>query len=511
MIQRASTSLRTFGGHEPTEDPVLNIPRQRFWLSAAAVLSAFAGRQLRAQEQHLDAPTLHAVARKIHEKVIKIDTHVDFSPRAMCDIPNNYITGTTSQVDLPKMANSGLNAVFFSIYIGQRADFSDAAYKLAFAQDTEKFMAIERLAKLAPNQIEIARTADDVRRIHAAHKLIALMGVENAYGLGNDITNVKKFYDYGARYMSLSHNGHSQLSDSNTGEADGVWKWNGLSPFGKQVVAEANKWGIMLDISHPSKQSNLQLMALSKAPVIASHSAVRALCNHSRDLDDDQLRALKKNGGVMQTVAFASYVKCDGPSPERVAALAALNKEFGIEPGAGRGAGGGGAGGRGGAGGAGGANAAPATPPALNACAPQSDGGRGGRGGRGAGGAGGGGRGGRGGAPASLDSAQRVSYTAKLAEIDAKYPAPRRANVDDFVDHIDYAVKLIGIDHVGISSDFDGGGGIDGFNNASESIHITEELVRRGYTEPQIAKIWGGNLLRVMEEVEKVAKKLQGK
>ncbi len=422
-----------------------------------------------------DTPTIVAKARAIHNRVIKIDTHVDFSPRAMTDTTPNYVSGTTSQVDLPKMENAGLDAVFFSIYVGQAQDFTPAGYKKALDGDLEKFDAVHRLAeKLAPNRIEIAYTAADVRRIIKSGKKVALMGVENGYGIGEDLTNVRKFYDRGARYLSLAHNGHNQLSDSNTGEADGVWKWNGLSPLGKQVVAEANRYGIMLDVSHPSKQSNLQLMALSKAPVIASHSGVRALCDHSRDMDDDLLLALKKNGGVMQTVAFASYVKCDKPSAERTAAFAALNKEYGLPEATGL-AGGGRAGGGGGRGGAGG------------------------------------GRGGRGGGLAGLDSAKAAAYQTKTEEINRKYPAPRRANVEDFVDHIDYAVKLIGIDHVGISSDFDGGGGIDGFNNAQESFNVTLELVRRGYTEAQIAKIWGGNLLRVMAEVEKTAKQLQGK
>jgi membrane dipeptidase len=448
---------------------MIRLPRQ---LCAVAILSIVATQSLHAQD---DTPTIVAKARAIHNKVIKIDTHVDFSPRAMTDTTPNYVTGTTSQVDLPKMESAGLDAVFFSIYVGQAQDFTPAGYKKALDGDLEKFDAVHRLAeKLAPNRIEIAYTAADVRRIIKSGKKVALMGVENGYGIGEDITNVKKFYDRGARYLSLAHNGHNQLSDSNTGEADNVWKWNGLSPLGKQVVAEANKYGIMLDVSHPSKQSNLQLMALSKAPVIASHSGVRKLCDHSRDMDDELLLALKKNGGVMQTVAFASYVKCDKPSAERTAAFAALNKEYGLPEATGL-AGGGRAGGGGGRGGAGG------------------------------------GRGGRGGPLAGLDSAKAAGYQAKTEEINKKYPAPRRANVEDFVDHIDYAVKLIGIDHVGISSDFDGGGGIDGFNNAQESFNVTLELVRRGYTEEQIAKIWGGNLLRVMAEVEKTAKQLQGK
>jgi membrane dipeptidase len=256
--------------------------------------------------------------------------------------------------------------------------------------------------------------------------------------------------------MSLAHNGHSQLSDSNTGEAEG-WKWNGLSPLGRQVIAEMNRVGIMIDVSHPSKQSMMQALEISRAPIIASHSSARALCNHSRNLDDEQLLALKKNGGVVQTVAFASYVK-SADTPERAAALDALRKEFGLPPG---------------------------TPL----------GGRAGRGGRGRGAA----------ALAQLTEERRAELDKRVAAITGKYPPLPRASVKDFVDHIDYIVKKIGIDHVGISSDFDGGGGIDGWDDASETFNVTLELVRRGYSEAQIEKIWSGNLLRVMDQVAKVA------
>jgi membrane dipeptidase len=463
-----------------------------FRVAAAIALLAL---PLAAQQ---DDAALIAKARAIHARALKLDTHVDFDPSVMTDARPNYVTGHAHQVDLPKMRNGGVDGVFFSIFVGQSQDFSDSAYARARAGDVAKFEAVHNLAeKLAPDQIEIAYTAADVRRIHAKGKLVALMGVENGYGIGTDITNVRKFYEYGARYLSLAHNGHNQLSDSNTGEADGVWKWHGVSPLGRQVVAEANRYGIMLDISHPSKESNLWVMANSTAPVIASHSGVRALCKTaSRDLDDEQLLALKRNGGVMQTVAFAGYVKCDPPSAERTAALAALAAEYGV-PADQAGRLGGGGGGRGGA--------IPAGVCGIgyeaNAAADAAP--RGGGGARG-------GRGGRGNPLASMDPAKRAEFQAKLDALSAKYPLPARANVKDFVNHIDYAVKLIGIDHVGISSDFDGGGGIDGYNCTSEAVNVTIELVRRGYTEEQIDQLWGGNVLRVMEAVERAAKKAQG-
>ena len=408
-----------------------------------------------------DDPALIARARAIHAKAIKIDTHVDFNAAQMAGPPPNYATGLPrTQVDLPKMEQDGLDAAFFSIYVGQRQDFSDSAYAAMKAANLRSFDAVHALAsRVAPDRIAIAYTAADVRRIHASGKTVALLGVENGYGIGTDLSNVKLYYDRGGRYLSLAHNGHNQLSDSNTGEADNVWKWNGLSPFGRQVVAEANRLGIMMDISHPSKASNLQVMAMSRAPVIASHSSVRALCDHSRNLDDEQLLALKKNGGVAHMVAFGGYVKKAPPdSPERAAAIAALRAELGM-----------------GARGSQGAGQPAAGQPAARR---------------------------PGGAP---NDSVLARYRQKLAAIDATYPPAPRATVSDFVNHIDYAVKLIGIDHVGISSDFDGGGGVTGFDNASESINVTIELVRRGYSERDIIALWGGNLLRVMEAVEKVS------
>ena len=365
-------------------------------LLSAAVLVSFAG--IGGAQEATDS-ALVAKARAIHDRVIALDTHVDIDPRNFTTEHPNYTDRLNTQVNLPKMFEGGLDAVLFSIFVGQ-GPLTPEGYQRAHDVDMEKFAAVHRLAEqIAPDKIEIAYRADDVPKIAAKGKKVALMGVENAYGLGMDITNIRKFYDRGARYMSLAHNGHSQMSDSNTGERDGVWLYHGLSPLGRQAVAELNRVGIMIDISHPSKESMMQTLALTKAPIIASHSAVRALCDVSRNLDDEELLALRKNGGVVQMVAFSSYVK----------------------------------------------------------------------------------------------------------------QSPPRATVKDFVDHIDYAVKLIGVDHVGISSDFDGGGGVDGWNQASETFNVTLELVRRGYTEEHIAQMWSGNLLRVMRAVENKAAELQRK
>jgi membrane dipeptidase len=455
-------------------------------LAAALSLAAIvAHRPAGAQATTEDA--LVKKARAIHERVIALDTHDDINT-ANFTAERNYAQRLDNQVNLPKMVEGGLDAAFFIVYVGQ-GPLTQEGYDTAYKSASEKFDAIHRLTKeLAPDKIELALTSADVRRINGRGKKVALIGVENGYSLGDErtaVARVREFHQRGARYLSLAHNGHSQLADSNNGEASGEWLHKGLSPLGRQVVEELNRAGIMVDISHPSKDANLQAIALSKAPVIASHSGARALCNHSRNLDDELLLALKKNGGVAQAVALGSYVKTPPPpSAERLAALNKLAAEFGLPEGSlGRG-------GRGLGGGRGRGAAAP--------------------GATGAPGAAGAGQGrGRGGALAQLSEEKRAEIMKRIAEVDMRFPPPPRATVKDFVDHIDYIVKKIGIDHVGISSDFDGGGGIEGWNGAEETFNVTLELVRRGYTEQQIAKIWSDNLLRVMDEVQKIGRELQ--
>jgi membrane dipeptidase len=460
--------------------------------AAAAVAAGVSSRPTLAQQPAAPDEALVARARAIHEKVIALDTHDDINASNFT-AERNYTQDLNTQVNLPKMFKGGLDASFFIVYVGQNRGpdaFTKEAFDNAYKQASEKFDAIHRLTKeIAPDRIELALTPADVRRIAAAGRKVALIGVENGYPLGDEstaIARVKEFQARGARYLSLAHNGHSQLADSNTGEADGVWLHKGLSPLGKQVIAELNRVGIMVDISHPSKEANLQAIALSKAPVIASHSAARAMFAHSRNLDDEQLLALRKNGGVVQTVAFAGYVKVNPPSAERTAALEKLAAEYKVPVTAlGRG-------GRGRGAGAGGGRAGQAAA-------------AGGRTTAGAAGAQGQGRGSN--PLAALSEEQRAELQKRLEELNTKFPPPPRANVKDFVDHIDYIVKKIGLDHVGIASDFDGGGGVEGWNDASETFNVTLELVRRGYTEEQIGKIWSGNLLRVMEQAQKVAEK----
>src|SRR5436190_3684573 len=426
-------------------------------LSAVVFLSP-----LGADAQKLAADdALIAKAQKIHAEVITLDTHNDINTTNFTTAIN-YTQDLPTQVNLPKMFSGGLDVSWMIVYTGQ-GDLTDDGYKRAYANAIDKFEAIHRLTeKIAPDKIELALTSNDVRRIIKSGKKVAMIGVENAYPIGNDISLIKDFAARGARYMSLAHNGHSQLADSNTGERDNKWLNNGLSELGKQAIAEMNKWGIMIDLSHPSKQANLQAIALSKAPVIASHSGARAIADHSRNLDDEQLEAIKKNGGVVQAVALRAYVKVD-KAATRTAKSADLLRELGAAEGF--------------------------------TVLGQAD-------------------------VAKLSPTERTDYQTKLRAFRQRFTpiinerlkdiAPD-VNVSDFVDHIDYLVKKIGIDHVGIASDFDGGGGVEGWDNAGETFNVTLELVRRGYTKKQIAKIWSGNLLRVLDEVQKVSKELQKK
>jgi membrane dipeptidase len=418
-----------------------------------------------------DDAALVARARAIHERVLTLDTHNDIDPEQFT--PScNYTMRLTTQVNLPKMREGGLDVSFMIVYVAQ-GPLTPQGYEDAYRQAVAKFDAVHRLTEqIAPREIGLALTAADVRTIAASGRKVAVIGVENGYPIGLDIHRVKEFYDRGGRYLSLAHNGHSQLADSNTGEQDGRWLYGGLSPLGKQVIAELNRLGVMIDVSHPSKGSMMQAVALSKAPVIASHSAARALANVSRNMDDEMLMALKQNGGVIQTVAYSSYVKAD--PPQRSPALTALRREFGLaavtqnreRTSAGCPIEGAGAAGR-----------SRTTDPSA--------------------------------AVAALSAERRAEYARRLAEIDSKWPAAPRATVKDFVDHIDYLVRLIGIDHAGISSDFDGGGGIEGWNSAAEAFNVTLELVRRGYSEQDISRLWSGNLIRVWEQVEQVAKGIQ--
>lgn len=378
-----------------------------------------------------------AEVRALHDRILTIDTHDD--------IPPNFATEEVDpldadrQVTIQKMEAGGLDVGFFIVYVGQ-TERTPENYARAEADAMTKFDAIHRMTEeMYPDRIELAYTADDVERIVAEGKLVAAIGIENGYVIGRDLSLLKTYHELGARYITLAHGGHNDIADSATPRDnlnDGPSEHGGISDFGEDVIAEMNRLGILVDVSHISKDAALDAMRLSRAPVIASHSSTRALADHPRNMDDETLMALAENGGVMQTVALGGYVKV---RPEFDRARRALWQEMGIE----------------------------GFRDFQN-----------------------------------LSEEERAEYDRRVAELNERWPP---ADVSDFVDHIDHAVELIGIDHVGISSDFDGGGGIEGWSDASESPNVTAELVRRGYTEEEIAKLWGGNLLRVWREAERVA------
>ena len=430
-----------------------NFMKKLTLLVASLLLIVSCKTETKKSDEAMSADLL-AKAKEIHKRVMTLDTHNDINVNNFTN-EKNYTQDLGNQVNLPKMKEGGLDVSWFIVYTGQ-GDLTEEGYDKAYKNAISKFDAIHKLTKeIAPNDIELAVTSADARRIYASGKKVAMIGIENGYPIGTDIKRVKEFYDLGARYMSLSHNGHSQLCDSNTGERDDVWLHGGVSDLGKEVIKEMNKWGIMIDISHPAKSSMKDMIELTKAPIIASHSSARALGDVSRNLDDEQLQWIKENGGVVQTVAFRSYLYPDknkkyGDEERKVLEKIAETKGFKI----------------------------------LSR------------------------RDARG-----LEAEAQEAYYKKYLEIRELARAEKinamPVDVADFVNHIDYMVEKIGLDHVGISSDFDGGGGVEGWNDASETLNVTIELVKRGYTEAEIDKLWSGNLLRVLDKVQEVAQKIQ--
>lgn len=410
------------------------------------------------EPKELTENQLLAKAMSIHLEVITLDTHCDINIRNFTD-SINYTQKLETQVNLPNMKEGGLDVAWFIVYTGQDS-LNDIGYKNAYDNAISKFEAIHRLVdSIAPNDIALATTSKEVKDIHESGKLVAMIGIENGYPIGTDLSNVKTFYDMGARYMSLSHNGHSQLSDSNTGEEDGFWLHNGLSELGKEVVSEMNRVGMMIDVSHPSKEAMRQMINLTEAPIIASHSSARALCDHSRNLDDEQLQWLKENNGVVQTVAFSSYLnteKHNAFNDAKQKLYKSVGQKMGFEI---------------------------IERDSVRLLDNEAR-------------------------TAYYDSYRKVINVSK-EKVEALKQEVAPVNVSDFVDHIDYLVEKIGISHVGISSDFDGGGGIHGWEDASETFNVTLELVRRGYTQKEIEMLWSGNLLRVLDDVEAIAKRIQ--
>ena len=379
--------------------------------------------------------TPESKAAKIHQSVFTIDTHSDTPLNLLrdgFDVGKRQDQATTgTKVDFPRMKEGGLDAQFFAVFVAQGARNPEGDLK-AKNKALEILEAIRKCVSANSDQASIALTPDDGYALKKQGKRAIYLGLENGYALANDITMVKKYYDMGIRYITLCHTSNNDICDSSTDKKLGE-EHHGLSAFGKEVVAEMNKIGMMIDVSHISDASFMDVIRLSKYPIIASHSCARAVCDNPRNLTDQDLKALAKNGGVIQMCFLSDYIKVPDPNPKRDSAMTAVRKKY-------------------------------------NDFQDLSD-------------------------DKLRDARQEYRETSK------KFPS-KLATVKDMVDHIDHIVKVIGIDYVGIGTDFDGGGDLSGCRDVSQMGNVTLELVRRGYSENDIRKIWGGNFMRVFKAVQ---------
>ncbi len=375
-------------------------------------------------------------AARIHAEALTIDSHVDtplrlvrsnFDPGQIHDLQQDG-----GKVDFPRMAQGGLDAIFFAVFVGQGQRTREGNAK-AKENALKTFGAIHQAVEKHPDQAQLALTPEDAYRIEKAGKRAIYIGMENGYPIGNDLSLIEQYYNLGSRYMTLCHVKNNDICDSSTDKPE----HNGLSPFGRNVVAEMNRLGMIVDVSHISDKAFYTVLDISKAPVIASHSCARALCDHPRNLDDAMLKKLAEAGGVIQLCLYSAYLKTPPPNPERKAAEDAWEQKY------------------------------------ENFY--------------------------------DLPDVEKKIANNEWKALKKKYPY-EQATVSDAVDHIDHIVRMVGIDHVGIGSDFDGGGGIKGCNDVSEMGNITLELIKRGYTEEEIRKIWGGNFMRVFREVIAVSR-----
>lgn len=380
-------------------------------------------------------------APESHQALMVLDSHMD--------IPLNFATAAADpntdgpmQVDFPKMNAGGLDGGFFIVYVGQ-GPLTESGYADAYQQAITKFDAIERMTTAYSDQIGLARSPDDVKPLLAAGKKVAMIGVENGYSLGPGAEHLPEFAKRGAGYISLTHFGHNQFADSSGStavEVGGKAGCGGLCPAGVTLIAALNRLGIMVDVSHSAKTSTLQAVQVSAAPVIASHSALYTFQAIPRNISDEEMRAIAAKGGVVQLVAFDSYIK--PVSEEKQTAVNTVRERLGFN-----------------------------SPDSFK----------------------------------QASEAEKRALREAIYALDAHWP---RASVSDFADQIDYAVQLIGIDHVGIASDFGGGGGVIGWDDAAQTAAITDELRKRGYSWAALQKIWGANLLRVWRSVQSVAAEL---
>ncbi len=377
----------------------------------------------------------HQAPRAPAADLLNLDTHVDIPLDYMRDARYDVGTDTPLQVDLGKLERGSLDAAFFVVYVGQ-GPLTPEGYADAVAQAERKYSAIHMMVDKYPDRIRLATTPAQVRANHAAGLLSAMIGIENAYSLGHELARLDQAYARGARYVGMTHVGNNDLcSSANPNAKLGEPALNspgdaGISEFGRAVVARANVLGMMVDISHASDNCVRDVLALSKAPIIGSHSSARAVVDVPRNLPDDLLRAIGDKGGVVQAVAYYQFVKDD---PARIAAEDALKarlaKELGID---------------------------------------EFD---------------------------SDEHGDLPAYVEGMAAIEREHPL---ATVADYVDHIVHMVEVAGVDHVGIAADFDGGGGVTAAGRQPDP-NVTAELRRRGFSDADIEKLWGGNLLRAWQ------------
>jgi membrane dipeptidase len=373
-------------------------------------------------------------AAKIHAKALTIDTHADvpinmMKPGFDIAVEHDY-EKDRSQIDFPRMIKGGMDGMFFAVYLGQgkRSDEANAEAKVKALAIFDK---IHEAVKLNPGTAGIATTSKDAYRLQKEGKRAVFIGMENGWPVGKDITNLKQYYDLGLRYITLSHSSNNDICDSST-DGDGP-EFNGLSAFGEQVVKEMNRLGMMVDISHVSDSTFYDVIKLTKVPVIASHSSCRALCDVPRNMTDDMIKTLAKNGGVIQINFVPGFVK--KPSQPHEMSLKALRLKI-----------------------------------------RQTD----------------------------LSDADKKALRDEMKAINEKYKSDM-PTIKEAVDHIEHVIKLTSVDHVGIGMDLDGGGEVIGLQDVSQIGAITEELVQRGYSGKDIEKIWGGNIMRVLDQVEKGA------
>jgi membrane dipeptidase len=400
---------------------------------SCALLCAGCGNKIMTEDDILSK------AAKIHNDALTIDTHVDIDgPHYATKELDPGVDNPNLRCDLTKMENGGMDGVFLAVFIGQRPDFGIEAYKKVHNDALERFEAIHRLPAMYPDRCELATSPSAARKVVQSGKRAIMIGLENGYPIGDNLSHISDYYDLGARYITLCHTKHNQICDSSSpAEA----KHNGLSGFGQEVVAEMNRLGMMVDASHASEKSFYDMIEHSVAPIICSHSGCTSVRDHDRNLTDEQLRALAQNGGVIQIVGLGHYLKAE--SEEHANATTALWNELEL----------------------------PSRQELWNLSAEER----------------------------KIWEPKIDEYRARRKEIEKTIPGQ---TLTDFMDHLDHAVKIAGIDHVGIGTDFDGGGGISGFDNHGEALNVTIELVRRGYSEKDIRKIWGENLMRVWSRVE---------